>query len=359
MKKKRGVIFGFAVLIITAILAGCGENGDPTSPLPGLDGSFTVTFNRNGGATEATPRTKIVTPPATTIDVLPVAPTRGGYTFSGWNTAVNGTGTAFNETTTVTVSVTVYAQWIQESSFDAAALATELASVSSENSTTNLYTVTLTAINISNVWGQINSTVQEGEKYVILDLSACTATNNTISGQNASPTGNSMNIIQDNQYIKGIILPDTLTSIGDFAFSSCTNLTSLDIPDGVISIGKFAFTYCTNLTSIITPNSVTSIGQYAFNNCSNMTSVTISGNVTKIEDYTFGMCILLTSVTFAEGSNISFENFSTIAGHINPYSPTDHASISNLRSIYIGHHHVTNLHAGTFTRSGSTWTLQQ
>jgi uncharacterized repeat protein (TIGR02543 family) len=366
MKIKHGVFFGLAVIMMAAVftLTGCGDSGsgDPTSP-PGPDGSFTVTFNSNGGATEANPRTKTVTPPATTIDALPIAPTRsGGYTFSGWNTAANGTGTTFNETTTVTASITVYAKWTQGSSFNADALAAELAAVSG-NSTTNLYTVTLMAINISNVWGQINSTVQASGKYVILDLSACTATGNTISGQNASPTGNNMNIIQDNQYIKGIILPDTLTSIGNHAFASCTDLTSVDIPDGVTSIGEFAFSYCTDLTSIITPNSVTSIGRYAFDSCSKMTSVTISANVTRIEDDTFARCGFLISVTFAEGSNISSENFSTIAGGNSTYGPTDLAGISNegnsgsLRRRYLDQ--SATIRAGTYTRSGTTWTKQQ
>jgi len=71
----------------------------------------TVTFDKNGGTTEASPTTKKVTPPATTIDALPTPPTRTGYTFKEWNTKDDGTGTVFTDTTPVTTSITVHAQW--------------------------------------------------------------------------------------------------------------------------------------------------------------------------------------------------------------------------------------------------------
>ncbi|GHU70841.1 hypothetical protein FACS189450_05930 [Spirochaetia bacterium] len=74
--------------------------------------TYTVTFDKNGGDTDASPTTKPVTVPATTIDALPTtAPTRTGYTFGGWNTAADGSGTVFDATTTVTGNITVYAQW--------------------------------------------------------------------------------------------------------------------------------------------------------------------------------------------------------------------------------------------------------
>jgi uncharacterized repeat protein (TIGR02543 family) len=73
--------------------------------------TYTVTFDKNGGTTDASPATKAVTVPDTTIDALPIAPTRAGYTFAGWTMAASG-GTAFTATTTVTANITVYAQWI-------------------------------------------------------------------------------------------------------------------------------------------------------------------------------------------------------------------------------------------------------
>ena len=88
-----------------------------------------------------------------------------------------------------------------------------------------------------------------------------------------------------------------MTSIGDRAFSSCWNLTSVTIPNSVISIGKCAFGYCSSLTSVTIPNSVTSIGYAAFYGCSSLTSVTIPNSVTSIGESAFFDCHGLTSVT--------------------------------------------------------------
>ena len=90
----------------------------------------------------------------------------------------------------------------------------------------------------------------------------------------------------------------TVTSIGNFAFSWCTGLTSVTIPDSVTSIGDFAFTHCAGLTSVTIPGSVTSIGDYAFSECSGLTSVTIPGSVTSIGNSAFRYCDSLKSITF-------------------------------------------------------------
>ena len=66
---------------------------------------------------------------------------------------------------------------------------------------------------------------------------------------------------------KGTTIPNSVTSIGDFAFSVCLSLTSITIPNSVTSIGDFAFSGCSSLTSITIPNSVTSIGMDAFYKC--------------------------------------------------------------------------------------------
>ena len=92
-------------------------------------------------------------------------------------------------------------------------------------------------------------------------------------------------------------IPDSVTSIGDWAFRECTSLTSVTIPDSVTSIGNYAFYNCTSLTSVTIPDSVTSIGDSAFRYCTSLTSVTIPGSVTSIGEYAFYNCDALTSVT--------------------------------------------------------------
>ncbi|GHU70525.1 hypothetical protein FACS189450_05120 [Spirochaetia bacterium] len=71
---------------------------------------YTVTFNKNGGDTEADPNTAEVAA-GNMVNPLPIPPVRTGYTFGGWNTAANGSGTVFDATTTVMADITLYAKW--------------------------------------------------------------------------------------------------------------------------------------------------------------------------------------------------------------------------------------------------------
>ena len=96
---------------------------------------------------------------------------------------------------------------------------------------------------------------------------------------------------------KNTVIPNSVTSIGSYAFKGCTTLTSMVIPNSVTSIGQEAFMNCYSLTSVTIGNSVTSIGNGAFNYCSGLTSVTIGNSVTTIGTTAFGECRALTSIT--------------------------------------------------------------
>ena len=94
----------------------------------------------------------------------------------------------------------------------------------------------------------------------------------------------------DNDNITSVLIPDSVTTIGDCAFYQCYNLTSVVIPDSVTTIGYDAFRECSNLTSVVIPDSVTMIGYNAFYYCSNLTSVTIGDGVTSIGSDAFSSC---------------------------------------------------------------------
>ena len=78
----------------------------------------------------------------------------------------------------------------------------------------------------------------------------------------------------ENTEIKELVIPAGVTSIGWYAFSGCSGLTSVSIPNSVSSIGDYVFAECTGLTSITIGNSVTNISSNAFDGCSGLTSIT-------------------------------------------------------------------------------------
>ena len=112
--------------------------------------------------------------------------------------------------------------------------------------------------------------------------------------------------------LTSITIPEGVTSIGGDAFSGCSGLTGeLKIPEGVTSIYSAAFQGCGGLTSVSLPSTLTSIGSYAFNSCRSLTSVSLPSKLTSIGSYAFSLCTslkyiqitgnLTSSYTFSSG----------------------------------------------------------
>jgi hypothetical protein len=77
------------------------------------------------------------------------------------------------------------------------------------------------------------------------------------------------------EQLEDMILPKSVTYIGEYAFSNCSRLTELTIPESVASIGGYAFSNCSGLTDLVIPVGVTSIEEGAFSNCSGLTSIKV------------------------------------------------------------------------------------
>ena len=157
--------------------------------------------------------------------------------------------------------------------------------------------------------------------------------------------------------LTSVTIPNSVTSIGDAAFRGCIGLTKVTINSNTIasktyssssslnnifgtqvaeyvlggsvtSIGDYAFFDCSGLTSVTIPNSITSIGESVFSNCSSLTEVIIPNSVTHIDKHAFASCTSLTSITIPNSvTNISEYAFD---GCGNVISVTIGESVSNI-----------------------------
>lgn len=118
-------------------------------------------------------------------------------------------------------------------------------------------------------------------------------------------------IIRGNTLVRGCcntIIPDGIKVIGAYAFSTCTDLTSIVVPDGIEEIGTSAFAGCTNLTDIAIPEGVKKIGNESFYGCSSLKAILIPKTVVEIgKRFTFAHCDSLSSI-IVENGNIVYDS---------------------------------------------------
>ena len=126
--------------------------------------------------------------------------------------------------------------------------------------------------------------------------------------------------------LSNIVIPDSVTAIGDFAFSDCSSLPNIVIPNSVTRIGDYAFSFCSSLPNIVIPNSVTSIGDYAFEYCSSLSNIVIPDSVTDIGDYAFEYCSSLPNIVIPNSvtaiGDFAFSGCSSLSNIVIPDSVT-------------------------------------
>lgn len=129
----------------------------------------------------------------------------------------------------------------------------------------------------------------------------------------ANPLMYAHNLYVNGVLVKDLLIPNSVTSIGDYAFYNCSGFTSVTIGNSVTSIGKSVFYNCSGLTSIIIPDSVKNIGDFAFQYCTGLTSVIIGNGVTSIDNGAFSKCTSLISITF-NGTKAQWNAITKVSG---------------------------------------------
>lgn len=97
-----------------------------------------------------------------------------------------------------------------------------------------------------------------------------------------------------------IIIPETVTTIGERTFSRCADLTIISLPSTLLTIEDWGFSACHHLASVVIPDSVTYIGEYAFSNCSTLTDVRLPNSLTRIARSTFNGLNCLTRISIPD-----------------------------------------------------------
>ncbi len=100
--------------------------------------------------------------------------------------------------------------------------------------------------------------------------------------------------------LTSIELPETITSIECYAFNYCTSLTKIKLPEAITSISSSIFCYCTSLVEVELPKTLTSIARDMFSYCTSLTNIELPEAITEIEQGAFAECTSLAHIEFSE-----------------------------------------------------------
>ena len=139
-------------------------------------------------------------------------------------------------------------------------------------------------------------------------------------------TGIGDNAFYNQEYLKSVVLPNTIVAIGDSAFAFCKSLTqiqlpnslktigekafldckklqSIDFPAGLKTIKNSAFAYCSSLDTMLFPNGLTTINDKVCQNCLHLKSINIPSSIEVIGEYAFQNCKELQTITLHFGTS--------------------------------------------------------
>lgn len=132
----------------------------------------------------------------------------------------------------------------------------------------------------------------------------------TIDGKPVTKIGKNFSMLKP---ITSVQMPDTVHTIGDYAFDLCYSLERVQLSAGLLTIGEFAFRGCDMLGSIELPEGLTAIGPDAFGGCTGLKEIVIPKNVVTIDTEAFYLCTP-ERITFAEDSRLETIGYCAFAG---------------------------------------------
>lgn len=182
----------------------------------------------------------------------------------------------------------------------------------------------------------------------------------TFANGDSNPANYAHHLFMDGNEIKELVIPNTITSINNYAFRQCSGINSISIPNSVTSIGDDAFLYCSGLTSLDIPNSVLTIGSQSFMGCDGITTLTIGEGLRKIGSSAFQYCKGLKKVKIPNNvvsigvhSFIECENLTTleIGEKVNSIDREAFAYCPAIKEVYCYAEIIPNTHSETFYNS--------
>ena len=245
--------------------------------------SYLIKYELNGGIQNNTnPNTYSIETETITLAV----PVREGYIFGGWYTNQNFTGDKITKIAKGSSgNITLYANWKEA-----------VQTITAED----VYTLDWSTFSAETTI-YITGTIATEELIFIADALKTAGANIILDFSNAEITLIDSYAFQDCTKLSHIIVPDTVSSIGEGAFMGCSALKDIKIPSAVTVITAKMFSGCSSLNKVEMTDSVTSIATRAFYGCSSLPSITLSSKLTKLESYAFYGCTKLQSIEIPAG----------------------------------------------------------